>query len=460
MNDGDNQPKEVLNNLQKRIDAMREKARVEKAIKKQDKEKIQTEEGKQLTLFKDADEVVRAELNTGKFSNFIFISPRSEKLSQSRIFTHAEGENKVSLKVVPALYEAPHTHERQIMGPTIITSHYWYCLLQIWESRGCPRDGYLITSGAEIFRILNIKAGKASYQRLYRELQILRNSTLHWEFSFVDKKDGHIYEGEKVTSFLASYKYITAKYRETEDIFAQNLSIYLNPDMVANMSQGIRKPVRFREYLSIDSYDASRLYNMLDVFLSNKRQWERNSIGLFEDLDITGESYKSKRTRREKTKELASRLDGKRISNGVLRVSIREGKTDIVLVATRVLDKEPRTFPAPSINDAETIELLAEDMARDVPFSTTQNQDGSPILVTRYAMSYPREVIHTALSRYRADAKHDPSVRNRVGMFTAYLHREVHRAQLNWIGNCRGSLCAYQPDLIDKTKEARIDKPE
>jgi hypothetical protein len=460
MNDGDTQPKEVINNLQKRIDAMREKARVDKAVKKQDKEKIQAEEGKQLALFKDADEVVRAELNTGKFANFIFISPRSEKLSLSRTFTHLEGENRISLRVVPALYETPKTLEQQIIGPTIITSRYWYSLLQIWESRGCPRDGFFITSGAEIFRILDLNAGKATYQQLFRELTILSRARLRWDFSFVDKKDGHVYQGEKDTSFVSTFSYIDKKNRETEDIFAQNLSIHLNGDMVANMMNGIRKPVRFREYLKINSYDASRLYNMLDIFLSNKRHWERNSIGLFEDLDITGERYKTRFARREKIKEFISELDGKRISKGILKLELREGKTDAVIVASLVIDREPKPLPRPSINDSETIRFLTEDLLQDVPFLTTPNPDGSPILVARYAMSYPREVIHTALSRYRADAKHDPSVRSRVGMFTAYLHREVHRAQLIWIGKCYGAHCPHQPDLVDRTKDLRIDKPE
>ena len=60
-----------------------------------------------------------------------------------------------------------------------------------------------------------------------------------------------------------------------------------------------------------------------------------------------------------------------------------------------------------------------------------------------------------ALSRYKADAKHDPKVRNKVAMFTAYLHREVHLAKLKWIGKCNGANCQFMPDLVDEANEPK-----
>lgn len=457
MKKSDQQPANKFENLQKRVEEVRAKAQADnarKAIKKEDKTPSNE---KQLDLFPNAEAVIRTELNTAKFANFIFISPRSEKVSEMRTFHYKDGEKEVSLYIHPASYVTPNTKQQEHKGPTITSSHYWYAFLQIWESRGCPCDGKIVTSGVEIFKILNIKAGKSSYQRLYRELQILEGSSLEWDFSFINKKDGKVYEGSKRNSFLADYHYVNAKNRQTDDIFAQSISIHLNPDMVDNLVAGIRKPIRFKEYLSIASYDASRLYNMLDIFLSGKPKWERNSVGLFEDLDITGVVFKKRKERRRKLNELITTLDKKRISNGLLQLSIREGKADLVLVARKIPVKEVRTLPTVSINDAETIQYLVEDMAQHVPFSLAKQENGGTNLITRYAMTYPREVIHNALSRYKSDAKYDKSVRNKKAMFTTYLHREVHLAKLMWVGKCDGINCHHMPDLIDRVSNKKTD---
>lgn len=410
----------------------------------------------QLVLFPEAEELIRTELNTGKFANFIFISPRSKRVNELRTFQRGEGENKISLSITPATYETYGQRMVETIGPTITTSHYWYALLQIWEGRGQPIDGYFTTTGREIFKILSKQTGKAQYIQLYRELNILKKSSLDWKFLFVSDDKSTEQSGTKSTNFLSEFTYIDTKNRKTRDIFSSKIEIQIGRHIVRSMVHGNRKPVRLREYLGIASFDASRLYNMLDVFLSDfrKPQWKRNSAGLLEDLDIVGEKYTLKKKRRAKLKEFVSQLDGKSISTGKLKLSVIEGKQDVVFVAKRVPDKARRPIPEPSKNTSDEIEYLVNEIVRNVPgLRNTANHDGSVNLVTRYAMSYPKEVVEYALSVYRADALQDTRVRNQTAMFTVYLHREVHRQGLKWIGRCAGDTCSQQPDLVDQSRK-------
>ena len=451
----ENKPEKTFHSLESRIEAMRQKVAASKALQTSKKPR-KANDSAQIQLFENAEEIIQAELNTGKLANFIFLSPRSKEIDQVRVFSYERDGRTISLTISPAIYIGHNTKTPQAPRTlTTTSSELWYTILQIWERRGCPSDGVIYTSGIEIFRILNIKAGKAAYQQLYRELTVLRSSVLTWDFSFIEIKNEEkaAYEGRRETSFLADFSYLNKRYRKTNDIFSQLLTITINPFMVKNIEHGLSKPLRFREYLKISSYDAKRLYAMLDIFLVKKTTWERNSIALFDELGIRGKRYQNQFARKAKIKELIEHLNHKKISNGTLKLSIREGKKDLVLVAKKTGDtrKKVRKKLRPSINDSETINLLVSDIHATVPgFSVGAGIDGGANIVTRYAMTYPPEVIMRALSRYKADAKHDPSITSHPAIFTAFLHCEVHLHGLNWIGKgCTGDTCKYRSGRIE-----------
>ena len=404
----------------------------------------------QESLFPLAEDIVRPELNISKFASFIFLSPRSPAIHEKRTMAWSRKDARASLSVIPA--NVPIKNKDELRSTTLMSQALLIVLIQIWEKRGTI-DGQLLTSGREIFSILGVKAGKTSYQQLKRELLILQGVSLRWEYSFIDTKNGDVCSGIKQTSFLSTVSYSERKRQKKEEVFSSSIYIVFDKNLLQNLNDKITKPFLFKTFLSISSYDARRLYNALDIFLGSKlagRPWKRNAEQLIAvDLGIESVRYQYKRIRKQKLQELQRHLDGVAITQGTLAISISENasKTDWQLIAKKHPLKKIRAQIQTSGNPPEIIDDLMEELYK-IGFPKEPSDGHTHSLSYTYASHFPFSVVDRALSVYRADSQRDPKVKNRLGIFTTHLHREAHRAGLEWINtqSCPSKdTCSHNP---------------
>lgn len=409
----------------------------------------------EINLFPDAVEIITPELNIARHADFIFCSPKSKKVGDYRekLLKNPEG----FIAVTPATtisFDGKKT-SRELRTPTVTTARIFYAIVQIWEEQGRREDGWVAFEGTEIFKILNLSSlSQPAYNRIYREISVLKGSVIHWNQIFGS--------GDITTRTTEQLNFITSfKTRERTNLIDSKKNkklvvVQIHPTIMKSIISGNVKPFLFREYLDVSdkSFDGAILYTKLDLYLSSRpanKPWKRRITELFKDLGIDAVRYKKSSLRLEKAQELANLLNGRRISRGRLKVTIVDGVNEFLLRAERIPEKNPRVINVHNNLGLEGREHLISEMVKWVGFEDKKQANGGMSLVAYYAMSYPEEVIFTAISRYKSDAKFDPKIRSKKAIFTAYLHREVHRHNLNWVGNCdlqNGAECKYKKDLF------------
>lgn len=406
----------------------------------------------QLDLLPNTVEALKQDLNISFHADFIFCSPRSKKLREAR--TRVTNKGVQILIVSPGAYviykDGKTTTE--FRTPTVKTSEIFFSIIQLWYEQGRKSNGYVTFSGRDIYKILGIDAGKTSYNILKRELAILKSSVIHWQYKS-PAPEGEIITSTEEISLLSYNARIKKEGLFGGDNFTERHIVQIDERIIKSTLVGYTKIFQQKEYLRIakQSYDAAILYNKLNNYLTtnhNKTVWCIGFKKLLLELGVDGKRYEISTRRNEKIKELCDILEGAKLSIGRLKLSIKKGKEDQLLYAKRVTSKEPRIYNIHQQLGSEGKEFIIEEMVKHAEFIDKKQPNGAMSLVSYYAQTYPEKVILDALSRFKSDAKHDPKIRSKKAVFTVYLHREVHKHNLHWVGKCTGRNCPHQKDLF------------
>ena len=221
----------------------------------------------QVELFVNAAEQLLNELNFAKHADLIFCSPRSKAIGKPRI-RPIKGTNDY-ISVEPAVIYSKGGKVEEFRTPTIVSAGIFYAVLQVWERQGRRPDGWVSTSGYEIFNILGKQRGSAAYDIYYRELTTLKKVNITFKYTYKKAGKTHILD-DSISLFS---RVVTRR-----DILDESLgggqeertAIQLNSAIVNGILHGDVKPFLFREYLEIAerSYDAAILYLKLDAYIA------------------------------------------------------------------------------------------------------------------------------------------------------------------------------------------------
>ena len=401
---------------------------------------IEHNQATQLELFKPS-EITRPDINIGKWAGWLFASPWSKGLYESKVYsweTNFEGETvKASIKVRP------------IDGrkrPTTTTYRVFLALIQIWEYSGKPESGEIFFSARQLANTLEFKSFNSdTANRLQEQLDILANTAISWAFSFAQ---GNNYQNLiNDMHIIDEHTYFEKGNFLKREMFKQKQSVILNRRLVRNMLEGLTKPIQYKAFISIKNDSSANLYTLLDNFLSQKEKWERRSHGLlFEDLEFSGKRYESKRTRHAKLKEFVNDLDSKELSSGKLSLSIEEtaDKSDYKLVARktpRVKKKNRR--PAKIANDKADIPLIVDDIIEGLEHIGSTAGISRGVLET-LALWYPREMLFNALSIVKSDLRGNIK-KSAIRAYMYQVHVMAHERGKEWIREC-GKDCKHRPE--------------
>jgi hypothetical protein len=393
----------------------------------------------QLAVLEQARSIVRPELNIEKHADFIFAPAHSKKLNRSR-------KKMWTIELDQGIKSASYLLLEPVNGrtPTTKTRKVYLVLTKLWEEHR-KDDETLVFSSREVADMLGIRwAGKKTAQEIYKEIQILRTCPFTWQYSFMDSEGNKMQLLDHI-NILDKFTYVTRELRTTksEQFQAMHLIRFSEP-ILANLKNNKTKPTQLETVLHIKGEIASALYARLDIVLSDKNYYQRTTQGVFEDLQLEGEiEYRYPSGRKRKLEKALKELNGKRISTGILHLSLEKTSngSDWKLIACKVgplaanvkraLGKNQKK-PA---NPSELVSLLAKDIA-----AVVGDYENRRRLYETYALHYSAELIYQALSEYKADI---PDPKNPGRVFSSILHRLAHQHGKEWIRPCATD-CKYR----------------
>ena len=351
----------------------------------------------QLSLF-EPEEIVRPEYNIGKWAGVIFISPHAHNVADVRKFTFLtknEGqEAEAQITITPMV-----GHKT----PTTTTFKVYLALVQIWNQQGHPKNGLVSFSGRQLAAVAGWSWSGVIAKRIDEHLRILGGTNLDWSLTF--KTPDGIQERFSQMHILDEISYLKREISFGDKKFSQNHWVRFNPGLVANMLNNLLRPINFKELVSIRSENSSNLYVLLDVFLANKKVWERNAYDLiYSDLGYTGKRYEARRERKRRLEEFKRDLDGRALVRGTLSIEIYENAsgTDWKLVARKVPPKVSARTGGKRITDQETAEAYAQEIVEQI---VRQPNPGNPRqgYIAWLALYVPRDLLFEALSTAKVD---------------------------------------------------------
>lgn len=395
---------------------------------------------KQLEMPLESDEItdklVRPELNTSKFADFIFPPSHANNLYKSRtkewnIFLPDGIKGSAFLRVSPP---------EGFKSPTHQTYKVLLALFDLWHEKRSA-DGSLTCSLRDIANILHLKMDGRLAPALVKEMDILREASVTWKFSFINDKG----EGQSLRpmNILDDFQY--DEWTPKAEKFKSRVYIKFNKNIQRNLEANKTKPINLSVLRAIKGEIASVLYTRLDIILSTRDRYERNTKGVFSDLQLDSEKYRYPSRRKAKLIPIVNELDGKRLSTGhILSLSLERtvDHKDWKLVCTRgsmqIDRKTARSIP--STNEPGLAEYLAEEIGAVVGDLKTHRQ-----LYTTLARFYNQNIIYRAIGEYKEAATSD--VRYPRRFFTAIVHRLAHEQGKEWIKPC-GIDCKHRPENL------------
>lgn len=390
----------------------------------------------QLDIFQP--DVVRPELNIGRWANFIFTSPHNPNVYKTRERTFPvelkDDFGKVTDEVLGSVKVEPIQGNRT---PTTTTYEVFLAICHLWEEQGKPLDGWVHFSSRQIANVLGKKWSGQLAKRIDDELAVLKGSLMTWRWSFTDNDRAKV-EYVDSMNFLSSKQYVNTAYRRKSQKFDVLHKVEINSLILANMVAGQTKPINFKTYLAIEDSGAKVLYSFLDVILANKTVWERRLEGLLTDLDIQADRYKTKFARKALVAKWIKTLNGLDLFHGKLTLELKEtaDKKDWKIVARRTPRIVKNRTPKKLANSKDVVAILVEDITAAAGQGDTHQN-----LYKMFAKFYPAEMIYQAISEMKADT----SPNSKGKMLTAIMHRLAHSKGFDWIKPC-STECKYRPE--------------
>ena len=402
-----------------------------------DNEKKNIKSRRQLSL-PAIPEVVRPDINIGKFADFIFLPSHSTRLRIARKKQWKEDHGKH--KAIGSLLIEPLVSRT---SPTTRTFLVFLAVCHLWHERR-ETDGSVLFSYRDIGKLLIWKwAGRRTADVVKHELGILRGTLLTWKLSFINK-DGVKITPAKPFNILAEAEWVEQEERAPTARFEAIHRLRFDPIIERNMEARRVRPVLLSELLTIKGEFAQTLYVRLDLIHVQARYYERRAAKLlFDDFQVEKEGYyKYPGHRKQFLTKTVKELNGRRLTTGkILKVGLRHtnDQADWKLISEAVLSPEflARKNRLPVVNRGEQRELLAVDM---------QSAVGDKEHIELYralASHYPDSVLYRAIAEFKADGGRVATYPRRF--FIAVIHRLAHTNKMEWIKAC-GRGCKFREE--------------
>ncbi len=320
---------------------------------------------------------IQVELNFAHFASFIFTPSHSLPFARSKIWVIEQNGEKMLSKILV----------EPVNGEILTTFDYrtFLALQKLVDDTEGLRD---LTSFSlkGLANIMEISWGKKRRNLLKNSLRRLRKVPITWQYAF--KHRDHIEMIEEPITILSKLRLHEAYSNAT----ARSSNVFrFNEYIEKNLIEGYRRPMFFREAMSIRGEIALALYNLLDIVMTSKTSWQRRCQALLrEDLNILGK-YQWPAERHRIVNRAIQQLLGKPISTGVLEtLSLKHTKdgSDYKLIVRKRATKRISLLRQTDSHQAYLIEQIL----------TLTRDTGSQMYYAKLARELSEEQIYFAIS--------------------------------------------------------------
>jgi hypothetical protein len=201
-----------------------------------------------------------------------------------------------------------------------------YALIKHWEDRGKPPHETPF-SIRHVAKLLHKKGwGTNVIDAITGSLERLRGTMLVWTRSY-RSRDQRVEDMERVyVNILSKLKIVRRKvdgHVTTEAGYFQ-----FDDHLLKNLLENYTKPFLFEVFMSIKGEIALKLYSYLDLIMADKMRFERCTKELFEDLGLSGTSYRNPSKRKQNLEKAFAELRGIALTTGVLKTATIEKTKD------------------------------------------------------------------------------------------------------------------------------------
>ncbi|PWU12014.1 MAG: hypothetical protein C5B51_01675 [Terriglobia bacterium] len=272
-----------------------------------------------------------------------------------------------------------------------------YTLIKHWEQRGKPSHETPF-SIRHLARLLHKRGwGSNVIDAITSSLERLRGTVLVWTRSY-KTKDERIEQLETVyINILSKLKIVRRKvdgHVTTEAGYFQ-----FDDHILKNLLANYTKPFLFDVFIDIKGEIALKLYSYLDLIMHDKIRFERRTKELFEELGLTGSSYRNPSKRKQNLERALAELQGKLLTTGMLK-SARLEKTKDDKDYKVVFEKSPRSeFGAEADDVPEKFATAAAVVVND--YSKAKDP---ALLQAEEVVAHFHKVVH-AVDKHAAQSK-------------------------------------------------------
>ena len=191
----------------------------------------------------------------------------------------------------------------------------YYALVKQWEASGrSPQQTFFSIRG--LARYLHKKWGTNVITAVTASLRRLRATPITWENAYVDGSRRQTLEEIDTFNILSELKIVRKK---LDGHVTKEAGYYrFNDFSLNNLLNHHTKPVLLETILGFRSGLAQLLYSHLDLIMADKRQYERRTRELCQDLGLRGSEYQRVYERRRVFTKAITELRGVNLTTGMV----------------------------------------------------------------------------------------------------------------------------------------------
>lgn len=357
-----------------------------------------------------------------QFKNpLLFPPPNTKGLDQPRtiLFSRPEDEVQQSVRILGNNVTAGYTSD---------TLNVIAVINDMWKDCGQDPEGWVVGSYSEVVRRLKLPTDNASKARKFVKDELERLKRCQLVFSHFHT-EAELKKNHEITYF-ADFYYEEDKRNPSLNRFKARIHHFI----VNNLQTGYIASLPLRALLQLKHDNSKPVLLKVDSVLAQPhvKKMELTATSVLELLMLDGTSnwYRKPSTRKKVLEGIQVDMDGKELSSGWkvnVKVEPVAAGGDFKLVFARgARVSQPGGSLPPILNtDPVLVQSLVNAM------ETITGETGKQNLYTIYARSYPEDLIHRAISEFKADKPAETY--NKGAFFTQVLSRIVEEQGYQWV---------------------------
>ncbi len=306
---------------------------------------------------------------------------------------------------------------------------------EMWREQGQSQKGVVVGTYADLARRVNRgDENNANRHRKHVARELDRLKFVNLVFSVYHTSE-RVIDNQAIT-YLTEYRYVTDETNPSNNYFF----VQINPAVLDNLRTGYISSLPLASLLELKIDNAKPILLKVDSILAGVEKCELSCDSVYELICVPKTAWYAKPWIQQKIlTQIATDLNGKILSSGwtvLVTMATMANNKDVKLVFHRgehhqrspISTQQNQQGRSISVvnTDPTLVQMLVNDMIL-ILGGTVQNKS----LYTLYARSYPEELVHRAISEFKADKP--ANLQSPGAFFSSVLSRIVKENGYAWI---------------------------